>query len=501
MADLFDIRYNLIDVFSLEDFASVKGGYNNQTKDVYFIRALGENRGLMDNLLEIDKRLYQEMNEGKLKYLRFTSLPKLLSQEDIGFYSGAYENWKNSKQINLRKLETNQELLGAISDALVHTVEMFAECGKNTSASMEKNFVTKLLFWLDSLMAESLVNWKIQNYVKVITDNKTKEQEYLFCYLLTRIGCDVLIIENQKDLDGKESLKELSATFTLGNYGNTVLKEFEPYIPVAPIQRTTGNIAPAGNQNPQMVNKENSGPVVVKLPDRNRPRRNGTVASTATSTPVVAQAPVQQIPVRTQNMASINRDEEKSFEELALLASSIVMIAVHKPNGDVMATGSGIMIGRNGYILTNNHVAAGGAFYSVRIEDDEEIYMTNEVIKYHPNLDLAVIRIQRTLTPLPLFDGRKKLVRGQKVVAIGSPLGLFNSVSDGIISGFRKIRDVDMIQFTAPISSGSSGGAVLNMQGEIIGISTAGFDHGQNINLAVGFEDINRFAGGFIDFK
>ena len=155
------------------------------------------------------------------------------------------------------------------------------------------------------------------------------------------------------------------------------------------------------------------------------------------------------------------------------------------------------MIGRGGYILTNNHVASGGVFYSVSIEDDEETYQTDEVIKYNGTLDLAVIRIQRQLDPLPIYRGRKKLVRGQKVVAIGSPLGLFNSVSDGIISGFRKIRDIDMIQFTAPISPGSSGGAVLNMQGEVIGISTAGIDSGQNINLAVGYENILMFANGF----
>ena len=55
-----------------------------------------------------------------------------------------------------------------------------------------------------------------------------------------------------------------------------------------------------------------------------------------------------------------------------------------------------------------------------------------------------------------------------------------------------------MIQFTAPISHGSSGGAVLNMYGEVIGISTAGFDAGQNINLAMGYECINTFVQGFI---
>ena len=164
-----------------------------------------------------------------------------------------------------------------------------------------------------------------------------------------------------------------------------------------------------------------------------------------------------------------------------------------------MGTGSGVPIGQKGYILTNHHVIAAGCSYSVRIEDDEEIYYTDEIIKYKHVLDLAVIRSQRRLSPLAIYDGRERLARGQKVVAIGSPLGLFNSVSDGIISGFRNISQTDMIQFTAPISPGSSGGAVLNMYGEVIGISTAGFDSGQNINLAVGYESIRMFARGFFD--
>ena len=189
---------------------------------------------------------------------------------------------------------------------------------------------------------------------------------------------------------------------------------------------------------------------------------------------------------------------ELEFEELARLASSVVMITVHDPKGEVLGTGSGIMVGKEGYILTNHHVASGGRYYSVRIEDDETIYKTDEVIKYNSVLDLSVIRIDRRLSPIPIYQGGKALVRGQKVVAIGSPLGLFNSVSDGIISGFRVVDNVDMIQFTAPTSHGSSGGALLNMYGEVIGISTAGFDNAQNINLAVGYEAISQFIKGFV---
>lgn len=141
---------------------------------------------------------------------------------------------------------------------------------------------------------------------------------------------------------------------------------------------------------------------------------------------------------------------EKTFEELARLAASVVMIEVQDQKGQTLGCGSGIMLNKDGYILTNHHVASHGIRYSVRIEGQDTIYPTDEVIKYNSVFDLAIIRIPKRLNPLPIYRGSQKLVRGQKVVAIGSPLGLFNSVSDGIISGFRTMDNVDMIQFTAP---------------------------------------------------
>lgn len=188
--------------------------------------------------------------------------------------------------------------------------------------------------------------------------------------------------------------------------------------------------------------------------------------------------------------------QELSYEKLAQLASSVVKIIVCDSGGRELGCGSGIMISRDGYILTNHHVVVRGSRYGVRIEEDNNIYETDEMVKYNQFLDLAIIRIDRQLTPLTLYQGGQPLVRGQKVVAIGSPLGLFNTVSDGIISGFRQMDHVNMIQFTAPTSHGSSGGALLNMYGELIGISSAGFDQGQNLNLAVDYTEIGKFVQG-----
>ena len=80
------------------------------------------------------------------------------------------------------------------------------------------------------------------------------------------------------------------------------------------------------------------------------------------------------------------------------------------------------------------------------------------------------------------------LQKGEKVVAIGSPLGLQNSVSTGVFSGYVDENGINMLQFTASISSGSSGGALFSDAGEVLGITFASYEAGQNLNLAIPIE-------------
>ena len=180
------------------------------------------------------------------------------------------------------------------------------------------------------------------------------------------------------------------------------------------------------------------------------------------------------------------------------MASSVVMLKVFDARDQCFKTGSGVIIHDAGYILTNFHVAAGGRYYGVLLEDEPDVFYTDALIKYHQDLDLAILRMEKSRRPIPVYRGPSALVRGQKVVAIGSPLGLFNTVSDGIISGFRTVGARTMIQFTAPTSHGSSGGALLDLHGNLIGIITAGFDDGQNLNLAVDYQAILAFSGGLL---
>lgn len=443
-------RHNVMEVNSIDTFLNIKGGCNNHTRDVYFVRGIGEPPNIEELIADTDKKMGIEMSHNRLKYHRVNSLPQLRDIADSDYYSAAYDKWTEGAIGSLHNINFGKDLKIAVSDALSMILDKYKEIKKSATPSMIRNFATKVLYWLDQTVAETLSDWSEKACIKIIADNVVKEQEYLFYLFLTFIGCDVFLIENRADINAQDELLKYSHKLVLGEFGTSFMKPYVRYVPEKK----------------------------VKIPVRNEK--------------FSADIRVQSA-ARKQNTVR----EEKSFEELAQLASSVVLIAVHDADRNIIGTGSGIMIGRNGFILTNNHVAAGGRFYSVRIEDEEEVYVTDEVIKYNSTTDLAVIRIKRQLNPIPIYGGEKKLVRGQKVVAIGSPLGLFNSVSDGIISGFRRINDVDMIQFTAPISNGSSGGAVLNVYGEVIGISTAGFDDGQNINLAIGYENIRMFTSGF----
>jgi len=151
------------------------------------------------------------------------------------------------------------------------------------------------------------------------------------------------------------------------------------------------------------------------------------------------------------------------------------------------ASGSGVVISADGYILTNAHVVANARKVRVRLADDS-LAKTNAgmrpsgkileatVVGSDHDTDLAVIRIDRSdLTPLTLGDS-DELHQGQLVMAFGNPLGLENSVSMGVVSSVaRQIKPDDAmiyIQTDAPINPGNSGGPLVDSDGRVMGINT-----------------------------
>jgi len=150
--------------------------------------------------------------------------------------------------------------------------------------------------------------------------------------------------------------------------------------------------------------------------------------------------------------------------------------------------GSGFIIDKDGYIVTNNHVVEGADQIKVRLANEKEF--DAEVIGRDPNTDLALIRIapSKDLVPLEIGDSDKLRV-GDWVVAIGSPFGLEQTVTAGIVSAKGRVIGAgpydDFIQTDASINPGNSGGPLLDMEGRVVGINTAIIASGQGIGFAI----------------
>lgn len=151
--------------------------------------------------------------------------------------------------------------------------------------------------------------------------------------------------------------------------------------------------------------------------------------------------------------------------------------------------GSGFIIDKDGYIITNNHVVAGADEIKVKLADGREFKA--KIIGRDPKTDLALIKISslfKNLPALSLGDSDKIRV-GDWVLAIGNPFGLGHTVTQGIISATGRAIGSgpydDFLQTDAPINPGNSGGPLVNVKGEVIGINSAIIAGGQGIGFAI----------------
>lgn len=576
------INMNKMPIHSLEAFFSINGRYaaSAQEKDCCFLCYIGFDQSdtFPSRLIHCEKQFLTAAAARGAGYFRTDKLPFRPTPDEVSAYQqilGQINSLTESKLDGLHFAFNNPVLDSNVTSAIQKTRALFTQVQTTCSDSMLNNFTTKLLYWIDTYFPKLfLPGFTPQASPKFVFHGPVKLQEYLFLYLLTQVGCDILYLNTQAHPDLPQKCLALSQVHEDANRGSLTLPPFidqkvsvetvstpsqengahaqtstaqqktppsrSPEIPHkqgsalshAPVSRPpdrpsehTGSIKasvpmPPNTSNissgciasipmPPYQRNENTGGCTATIPMQTSPsiQRRSSMSTIQSQPAASGNMPMPHKPARQSSpgpvpsppprpVASISQTE-LDYEQLASMASSVVMVEVADNKGQPFKSGSGVMIGRDGYILTNFHVTNEGALYGIRIEGEERIYETSRIVKYNPLFDLAVLQIDRQLTPIPLCQNRK-LTRGQKVVAIGSPLGLFNTVSDGIISAFRSVRDVPMIQFTAPISSGSSGGAVLNMYGELIGLSTAGFDDGQNLNLAVDYNTIRSFLGNLL---
>lgn len=148
-----------------------------------------------------------------------------------------------------------------------------------------------------------------------------------------------------------------------------------------------------------------------------------------------------------------------------------------------LGLGSGFFI-EESVLVTNYHVVEGASeiyFYTSNSATKYEIVGFVAVDRSNDLILLKTKNISRS--PIKIYHG--SIAPGQKILVLGSPKGLPATISDGIISGIRDFEGTHLLQITAPISPGSSGGPVLNFNGELIGISVGQFEEGQNLNFAI----------------
>ncbi|MGM0882224.1 MAG: stalk domain-containing protein [Bacillota bacterium] len=181
-----------------------------------------------------------------------------------------------------------------------------------------------------------------------------------------------------------------------------------------------------------------------------------------------------------------------SVEQIAKLEQSVVLLESFDREGASLGFGTAFAVGY-GLFLTNYHVIADSSSYLIQTGQDR-YYDVDGVVAYNEEADLAIVKTSiRTNIPPLRIGSSLKLAKGQAVVAIGNPEGLQNTVSTGIVSGIRTMGADRLIQITAPITNGSSGGPLFNRIGEVIGINTMGAEQG-NLNFSVPIE----YAGSWI---
>ncbi|MCP9272531.1 S1C family serine protease [Mycolicibacterium arenosum] len=215
---------------------------------------------------------------------------------------------------------------------------------------------------------------------------------------------------------------------------------------------------------------------------------SGAIGATAAVAVGDTRQPASAVHAASQPVTEPSTRPMGSVEEVAAkVAPSVVQLSVTQ--GDRGGEGSGIVLSEDGLILTNNHVVAaaaevpGDVTAKIRFSDGRSVPFS--VVGTDPTGDLAVVRAEGVSDLTPIAIGSSKDVRvGERVVAIGSPLGLEGTVTSGIISALNRpvaasdgsdsaVSVIDALQTDAAINPGNSGGALVNMRGELIGVNSA----------------------------
>ena len=164
--------------------------------------------------------------------------------------------------------------------------------------------------------------------------------------------------------------------------------------------------------------------------------------------------------------------------------NSTVLLVMEDANGQPLGLGSGFFV-HNGQVATNLHVVEGATRGYAKLVGKKIKYDVEGFTAIDAKRDLVILKVSAWDVPLLSLGDSDVLQVGEPVYAVGNPHGLEGTFSQGIISSIRRVGMDKLLQLTAPVSPGSSGGPVLNGAGEVIGISVATFRNAQNLNFAI----------------
>jgi S1-C subfamily serine protease len=173
-------------------------------------------------------------------------------------------------------------------------------------------------------------------------------------------------------------------------------------------------------------------------------------------------------------------------------SDAVVLIVTSDSTGRETALGSGFLVSADGKVVTNFHVIKGAHSAVARLPNGA-FFPIDGVLAADVDGDLVLLKVQGKGLPFLTLNASAGLQVGDRVVAIGSPLGLEGTVSDGIVSALRSETPAkNWIQTTAPVSHGNSGGPLLDMHGNVVGVITWGVNlqQGQNLNFAIPSDNV-----------
>jgi hypothetical protein len=190
-------------------------------------------------------------------------------------------------------------------------------------------------------------------------------------------------------------------------------------------------------------------------------------------------------------LTTLTNFSQNSTEIAKIGIKSTVSVLTFDKFSQPLGQGSGFIIGDE-LIATNVHVMKGCSSASVFMNGNEKKYSVKGYVAIDKNNDLVILKVQGLQGDNLELNSDEIPEIGERVFAIGNPKGFEGTFSEGVISGIREISANQILQITAPISPGSSGGPILNSDSKVIGVSFASFTSGQNINFAIPIKYLSK---------